>query len=294
MMKWEIIRLCEEFAGIARRDVPFATCTSIGVGGRIPVALYPKTLSQFVKSVVFCERKKIPFIVLGNGTNVLPPSKVESAIVFTKNLTQTGFDGRIFCECGVQASVWLKDCENRGLSGAEFLQGIPTSIGGALYMNAGAQGRYMQDIVESVVVYRNGRIWTLHKSECEYSYKNSVFMKEKMLVLGGFFRLQKATSEKVAENRKAVRERRAHLPKGKSMGCVFKNPTEGTAGELIERAGLKGLRVGGAFVSEQHANFIINDGTAVSEEVASLIQIVKRAVLEKFGVLLQEEIQYLK
>lgn len=113
------------------------------------------------------------------------------------------------------------------------------------------------------------------------------------VILGGTLRLQKSDVRSIAENTRYYREKRRRLPTGKSLGCIFKNPSEGSAGEWIERAGLKGLRVGGAKVSELHANFIINDANATTREIRTLIELVKNAVFSRCGIVLEEEIQYI-
>ena len=159
-------------------------------------------------------------------------------------------------------------------------------------MNAGVSGRYFAEIVRSVIVYENGGLKTYPKEECGYSYKNSRFM-QGGLILAVVLNLENATPETVSQNVRAYANRRAKLPAGKSMGCVFKNPDGISAGALIERAGLKGMRVGGAVVSTEHANFIINEGGATVADVQTLIQAVKVEVLRNSGVTLIEEIERL-
>jgi UDP-N-acetylmuramate dehydrogenase len=143
-------------------------------------------------------------------------------------------------------------------------------------------------------VYRDGQILDLAVSDCEYAYKQSVFMHTDDVILGGTLRLTPSTPQTVKEEISGWLEKRAHLPKGKSMGCVFKNPTGFTAGALIDGAGLKGLRIGGAMVSTQHANFIINDNHATAREIHTLIGQMKERVFQRYGIALEEEIRYLQ
>ncbi|MBP3433868.1 MAG: hypothetical protein J6K50_01205, partial [Clostridia bacterium] len=173
-------------------------------------------------------------------------------------------------------------------------EGIPCTLGGALYMNAGVGGAYIGDIVESVTVLRSGQILTLPKAECGYAYKKSVFMQNDDLIVGAALRLTEASETEIEERTAYYAAKRAHLPKGKSMGCVFKNPEGLVAGKLVEGAGLKGFRVGGARVSEKHANFILNDKNATSAQIRSLIGIVKNAVFAQYKIRLEEEIRYLE
>ena len=180
-----------------------------------------------------------------------------------------------------------------GLGGVEFLAGIPCTLGGILFMNGGAGGQYIADCVESVRVYRDGQVTDLPMSACGYAYKQSIFMRTGDVILGGKLRLKHSAPNAVQEEIKRWLLKRAHLPKGKSMGCVFKNPQGYTAGKLIEEAGLKGQRVGGAKVSEQHANFILNDRGATANDIHTLIALIKDTVWQRYSVRLEEEIRYL-
>ena len=270
--------------------------SSIGSGGYAPVAYYPKTVNELTELVNALETQRIPFTVLGNLTNVLPSDgESQTQIISTKLLTdieQT--ENGIYALAGVKSGALLKACKLWGLSGVEFLEGIPCTLGGALYMNAGVSGNYIASVVESVSILRAGKLIVLEKNDCEYAYKSSVFMRKNDVIVGARLKLQKTSAETVCENVLRYREKRAHLPKGKSMGCVFKNPENAIAGKLIEGAGLKGLRVGGAVVSSAHANFIINDGNATSEQIKTLIQLMKNAVFAQYKIRLEEEIRYLR
>jgi UDP-N-acetylmuramate dehydrogenase len=193
---------------------------------------------------------------------------------------------------GVSSGELLRACKKHGKLGAEFLAGIPCTVGGAAYMNAGVGGRYFSEIVRSVIVYEDGCLRTYPKEECGYAYKRSRFMSGGV-ILGVVLELKDGSPRLVQEEMERWQQRRAHLPKGRSMGCVFKNPEGEVAGKLIEGAGLKGLRIGGAVVSEQHANFIMNDKNATTSDVRSLIVKIQQAVYQKYGVRLKEEIEYL-
>lgn len=287
--------LQEEKIGIAY-EAPFLTArhASIGVGGLAPIAFYPSGVAEAIGILSRLEKKNIPYRVLGNMTNVLPPDQgIEEAYVITRRMRKMDVGEKLFAEAGVMSGALVHACMGHGLGGVEFLVGIPCTVGGAAFMNAGVQGRYMNDVLESVLVYESGEVKTLPVSECGYAYKESVFMHGKKVILGATFRLKKTGAKSVAEKRAEYLRRRANLPVGKSMGCVFKNPSGQSAGKLIEGAGLKGLRLGGAYVSEQHANFIINGGGATASEIEKLIQVIKNAVRAQYGIELEEEIRYL-
>ena len=160
-------------------------------------------------------------------------------------------------------------------------------------MNAGVRGKYFAEVVESVLCYYGGEIIILSLSECEYAYKSSIFMRQPISILGVNFRLSDCDKETARRERAKYLANRKHLPKGKSMGCIFKNPVNQTAGKLIENAGFKGLRVGGAVVAQEHANFIINDKRATASEIKNLILLMKNAVKTQYKITLEEEIRYL-
>ena len=236
----------------------------------------------------------VSYYVLGNMSNVLPSDAgTERAIVRLRKLNGIFCSNGVFAYAGASSAAFLRACKNAGVSGGEFLYGIPCTIGGALYMNAGANGKYISEIVESVLVCRDGELRLLSLSECNYAYKQSVFMENQDVIVGGSFRLEKASSDEIERKIGYYAQKRAHLPKGKSMGCTFKNPVGAYAGDLIERCGLKGFQIGGAKISETHANFILNENNATSKDVREIIEKIKASVKEKFGVELQEEIRYL-
>ena len=273
----------------------FSKNSTIGVGGSSPLVVFPNNLSKAVELLDFLRKENLPFYPLGNLSNVLPTDGVSKRLVFsTKKLNAVFHEKGLFVEAGVTSGALLSFCKQRALTGAEFLFGIPCTLGGALYMNAGVGGAYIGDIVESVTVLRSGQILTLPKAECGYAYKKSVFMQNDDLIVGATLRLTEASETEIEERTAYYAAKRAHLPKGKSMGCVFKNPEGLVAGKLVEGAGLKGFRVGGARVSEKHANFILNDKNATSAQIRSLIGIVKNAVFAQYKIRLEEEIRYLE
>ncbi len=273
----------------------FSAKSTVGCGGNAKIAFYPNSVEQLIALIARLQKEGIDYCVVGNLSNVLPPDgEYDGAIVRLKRLNQVRFDeGKTFAYAGVLSGAFLREIHKNGRMGAEFLWGIPCTLGGALYMNAGADGKYISEIVESVLVLRDGEQLLLPKSACEYRYKKSIFMKNGDVILGGYFRLKSAEREEIFSEEAHYRERRKHLPQGKSMGCVFKNPEGDFAGRLIERSGLKGFRIGGAKISEEHANFIINDRGATAEDIRSLITLAKNAVSAQYGVNLEEEIRYI-
>ena len=291
----EVFDFAEYSRFCLQKPFDFSKNSSIGCGGFATLVFYPNNVSEWIEIIKQLQRDGIPYYVLGNLTNVLPPDGVSKrVIVSAKRVDGIVMGDNVFVYAGVSSGELLRACRREQRSGVEFLSGIPCTLGGALYMNAGAGGKYISDVVENVVVFREGKKRVLSLKDCEYGYKYSVFMRNEDVILGATLRLEKSNAEKIEEEEKNYLSRRKSLPKGKSMGCVFKNPQGLYAGDLIERSGLKGLRVGGAKISNEHANFIINEGYATSMDIKSLIALVKNAVKSQYGVCLEEEIRYLE
>ena len=294
----------EEFALFFKRQFPdllsecpynAAKCCTVGCGGRYAGAVYPRSFTEMIAVVDFCQENGIRYYVLGCGSNVLPlDGENQPLLIFTRYLVGGSFGKDPLVYAGVTVGAFLKDCEKHGRSGGEFLAGIPATIGGAAFMNAGVRDRRFDEIVKNVIVYDKGELRSYPKADCGYSYKRSRFMEEGGVIFAVIFDLEETTSEIVADRKREYLQKREWLPKGRSMGCVFKNPDGDSAGRLIEGAGLKGLRNGGAVVSETHANFIINDNNATAKDIIALIGLIKNAVYAQYGIALEEEIRRLE
>ncbi len=274
----------------------FSANGTMGVGGVAPIALFPQNEQEMLQILSILTERNIPFITIGNLSNTLAAEgKIDRVVVCTKQMRLCRVNGEYaYAESGVTSGRLLHRCIDAGLTGAEFLSGIPCTLGGAVYMNAGVSGTYLSSIVESVRVYRKGKLLTIPKQDCQFSYKDSLFMHNNDVILGVTLRLQKTTPMQVREQIARYRAKRTHLPSGKSLGCIFKNPNGKIAGQLIENAGLKGMRIGGAVVSNEHANFIINEQSATAQDIRTLIQMMKSAVYAQYKITLEEEIRYLE
>ena len=275
------------------QDCPFektwslAKHSTIGCGGFAKIAYFPQSIDSLTAVLKRAIAQNVPYYVVGNMSNVLPAGGISKRVfICTKEVKETDIY-RGFFGTGVTGAALLKACKTAGKSGAEFLEGIPCTLGGALYMNAGVAGAYMQDIVDRVLIFDGETIRELSIADCEYAYKSSIFMRRHWTILGAWLRLHETDEAGIDERLRFYKKRRVHLPKGKSMGCVFKNPDGRSAGQWIENAGLKGLRLGGATVSAVHANFILNDDCATSEQVKTLISVVKNTVLAQYKIDLQ-------
>lgn len=276
------------------RPFDFSKNTTYGLGGNAPVCYYPKNIPQAVAVYRFLENAGTDYVTVGCGSNILASdAPYRGAVVSTRALRGIvrPDDHTLFCLAGTTVSQLLGYCKRNLIGGLEYLYGIPATIGGITFMNGGAGNIYINSNVIAVKVF-NGKLANLSNKNCNFSYKHSTMRDINSPILGVFLSVQANNRQWIDERIDHYKSARAHLPKGKSCGCVFKNPKGVSAGKLIEGAGLKGARVGGAVVSQSHANFILNQN-ATSEDVARLIAYVKRCVFEKFGIALEEEVVYI-
>lgn len=283
-------------------DVPFESDyslkrhTTVGIGG-YACAFFPQTVRQLRAVLRACEKYRVRYYPLGGGSNVLPCDGEFGGVI----LSMDSFDhvaveeDRVTAESGVSVGKLLSVCRQRGLSGLEFLTGIPAKVGGLVFMNAGTADGHMSDAVECVTFLQGNKIKLYSREECKFSYKDSVFQRQRGVILSVRFRLCVASPREVSQRIANCAEKRKNLPKGRSMGCIFKNPAPAvSAGKLIEECGCKGMREGGAAVSAEHANFIVNEGGATAADFYALIKRIKEEVYAETGILLKEEVQYIK
>lgn len=272
----------------------FAKNTTYGLGGEAASAYYPRNLVEAEAVYAYLESENIPFVTLGNGSNVLASSKpFNGAVVCLKKLKGIVRCSRevIFALAGTSTSDLIKYCKEKSLGGLEYLYGIPATVGGIAFMNGGACGKYLQSNVVAVKIYK-GKIDNLPVKKCNFGYKYSTMQDINTPIFGVYLSVLPNSRELIDKKLLRVKAARAHLPKGRSCGCVFKNGEDYSAGKIIDDAGLKGVRIGGAFVSHKHANFIISDG-GTAEDVASLVKFVKSVVFVRYGIELKEELRYI-
>lgn len=272
------------------REFSFSRHTTIGCGGVAELSVSPAE-EECAGLLSFFKSEKIPYCFLGAGANVLPAEgRYHGAVVLFRNMNRIQTDGdHVFAQAGVTGGVLCRFAQIHGFGGYEPLTGIPMTVGGATVMNAGVAEGHIADLIERVYAVENGKTKIFDFQDCRFAEKESVFQSG-IAVTGVQLRALHCDRDLIGEKTDAFRRRRKELPVGKSMGCVFVNPKGLSAGKIIDECGLKGLRVGGARVSEIHANFILND-KGTSDDVARLISLVKTAVKEKTGILLREEIR---
>ena len=277
-------------------DAPMRQFTSMKVGGSADSLFFPRNVDELKKVVRYARRKKIPLLVLGKGTNLVVRDKgVRGWVVnLTQGMKKIRMDGEIVeAEAGLPLQRLVQFSIQKGLTGLEPFSGIPGTVGGGVAMNAGAWGAELKDVLLSVTLMReDGEIVKRSRSRLRFSYRGLV-IPSSWIILKGRFRLKKGKREKILERVKSYSEiRKKKQPLDyPSAGSIFKNPKEGAAGKWIEEAGLKGVRIGQAMVSDRHANFIINLGRAKAEEVIRLMEIVEKKVYEEKGISLEREVK---
>ncbi len=274
--------------------------TSIGVGGRIDALVFPDDAGDIMKGVAFLRTNRIPFLPVGNWTNLIVRDKGYRGALLSlarmQGLRQSDSgDGsvRLEAEAGLPLSELVGASVREALTGAEFCAGIPGSVGGAVRMNAGAYGGEIKDICASVRLLNPGEeIRTVQRDLLNFSYRN-LDLPAETIIIGAAFFLQRGERAKIAGRvREIIAQRREKHPlEFRNAGSIFKNPRAIPAGRLIEDAGLKGMRIGGAQVSEKHGNFIVNRGEATAEEIISLIDLIQKRVFEITGYALETEVR---
>ena len=277
---------------------PLSKHTSFRIGGNAEVMAFPKNQEQLRKLLIESAVLDIKPAILGAGTNVLAPDAGIPGIVICLKDALDGIElldgNRIRCMAGVTMTRAAVYAANNGLASMEFAHGIPGTIGGGVYMNAGAYDGEISQICECVhVMNRHGDIRTLYKGELEFSYRNSVLIKSDDIIISAEFQLQPGNTCDIRKKMKDLMAKRTasqplDMP---SAGSTFKRPAGYYAAALIEQAGLKGLRVGDAEVSQKHAGFIVNCGNASAKDVKSLIQQVIDRIYNNVGVILEPEIR---
>lgn len=276
-------------------DEPMKRHTTFGTGGNVKAAVTPLNTEQLKKVLKLLGNEAV---VLGNGSNVLfKDGDTDGIVVITKQISRMFIkDGGIFAEAGAMMSALAAFALEKSFAGMEFMSGIPGTVGGGIYMNAGAYGGTIEDVVEYVCcITPEGEEEIFYKKDLNLGYRHSVFMENSYIITGAFFTPVKGDKEEIAEKMNEFnRRRREKQPlEYRSAGSTFKRPVGYFAGKLIEDSGLKGYRVGDAQVSEKHAGFVINRGNATANDIISVINHCKETVKEKFGVELETEIKIL-
>ena len=277
---------------ITRHNEPLAKYSSFRTGGKAANIIFPESTEEFVTAL----RENPGAAVLGNLSNTLVlDGGLDGTVIITTKLNSVSVNGNtVTAAAGASLTSVAVAARDASLAGCEFLYGIPGTVGGGVFMNAGAYGGEIADIIENAVVFTpDGKVTTLSKDDLDLGYRTSKLQSTRYILLSAAFSLQSGNKEVISSAMDDLMNRRMTTqPLDKpSCGSTFKRPAGNFAGKLISDCGLKGMSVGGAQVSEKHAGFIVNSGGATSRDILDLVQLVKKTVFEKTGVLLEEEIR---
>ena len=286
---------------IVRYDEPLKNHTTFKIGGNCIALIEPREVSDIVEAIKICRENNIKFFVIGNGSNLLVPDEGYNGVIIKlkSEFSMIKVEGEsLIVKSGAKLSEVYPVAYENSLTGFEFASGIPGTIGGAIYMNAGAYGGEMKDIVESVEVLDldNFELKELKNEDLDFSYRKSIIQRKNYIVTSIKLKLKKGNKEEINAVYEDLRDRRNSkqpLNFG-SAGSTFKRPEGHFASKLIEDAGLKGYHINDAWVSEKHSGFVVNKGNASYKEVMELIEYVQNVVFEKFGVKLETEVRILK
>jgi UDP-N-acetylmuramate dehydrogenase len=281
---------------IVETDYPLAKRTWYGLGGAADYFIRPKTLKQLKEVVRRCKKNRIPIYVMGFGSNLLiSDNGLRGAVIKleAEQFTQIEFDGtEVTAWAGAELSKLVLTCVEKGLSGIEALTGIPGSVGGAVKMNAGGNFGDFGSTVQTVTLMDgDGNIYEKSKPELVFDYRRTNITAK--FILSAKLQLNESDPEQIMRTVKEIwiYKKNNQPLNTKNSGCIFKNPHGGSAGALIDRAGLKGFQIGGAVVSEKHANFIIAKKGCKSTDVMKLIDTIKQKIKEQFNTELELEVE---
>jgi UDP-N-acetylmuramate dehydrogenase len=275
-------------------DKPLKPFSTFGIGGPARLFLEVQNVETLQAVLKHCHVEKLPFFVLGKGSNCLFDDRGFDGVVILNKIGFCEWNGPVVhVGAGYSFSLLGTQTARKGWEGLEFASGIPGSVGGAIYMNAGANGtQTCETLLEVAFVDECGELEILKREQIAFSYRHSAFQERKGAIAGGKFSLRPCVEARKNQLKIIDYRTRTQPYSDKSAGCVFRNPAKHSAGALIQQCGLKGKKIGGAEVSTLHANFIVNKGGATSQDVLSLATEVKSAVKEQTGIELEMEIRY--
>lgn len=271
--------------------------TTFKIGGPADIMVLPEDENQIIRIIEFANENKIPFTILGNGSNILVSDKGIRGIIIkiADNFSKSSIeDNYVNAQSGIKLTALSRQILEAGLTGFEFASGIPGTIGGGVYMNAGAYDSEMKNIVKNVrVIDKTGKIFELGNQDMEFGYRKSRAMENEYIVISVCLELKKESKEKIkAKIDDFTQKRVTKQPVSEfSAGSTFKRPPGNFAGKLIEDTGLRGYTHGEAKVSEKHCGFVINKGNATFEEMIIFIEEIKNRVYENTGIMLEEEVR---
>ena len=294
-----MIDLYKELEALAEveENIPLSKMTTLRIGGVARYVVYPENTLSLQGVMNKLNQNHIPYKVIGKGSNLLCSDEPYDGVIIRldRYLCNAYFDNEhLVAEAGCSIIALSYEAMKNELSGLEFASGIPGTVGGVTFMNAGAYKSSMADVIDSVSVYHDGKIEWIQNADCGFSYRTSIFQKHPdWIILAVKMTLQKGDQKEIRELMDSRRERRMNSqPLDKhSAGSIFRNPEEIPAWKLIEGAGFRGKRIGDAVVSEKHVNFIVNENHASAKDFITLVTDVQKAVKDKYDIDLYMEVE---
>lgn len=284
--------------GDVERNEPLSKHTTFRIGGNASYFIYPKNEICFMRILELLKEAGLPYKIFGKGSNLLcSDDDYEGAVIcLDRYMTEFYFeeDGTCVAQAGCSIILLAHEAMKRSFTGLEFASGIPGTFGGAMYMNAGAYKSSISDILQSVFILKDDTCVWIDQSELEYSYRHSRFQQEDdWIILGGRIKLTSGDQKEIRDLMDSRRKRRMESqPLNKPCaGSMFRNPKEAQAWELIEKIGYRGKRIGGAMVSEKHANFIVNEEQATAQDIAMLVDEIAKKVKAEYDIDLHTEVE---
>ena len=277
--------------------ISLAPYTTFKIGGPAKFFVVVKNEEEMIDALKWAKENNQPYFILGHGANILVSDKGFDGLVIKNEMKRLEIrDEEILADSGVVLADLIGQYASKGLSGLEFLAGVPSTLGGAIFGNAGSPEEAIGNFITHVrVLDKELKVKELSKEDCGFAYRQSVFQNNDYIILSAALKLEKGNTEKIIESIKNLMLKKKEMQdlEHPSAGCVFKNPEGYSAGQLIDELDLKGKKIGQAQISEKHANYIINLGGATADQVVQLICYIKQQVRDKKGVLLCEEIKYI-
>lgn len=279
-------------------DVPLSKHTTFRIGGKCKYFIYPKNEMSLLRIIELCKENNVAYRVFGKGSNLLCSDEDYDGVIICLdryfNEIQIENDGHIYAQAGVSLILLAHEAMKASLSGLEFASGIPATLGGAIYMNAGAYKSNMANIIQKVYVLKDDSCVWMNVNELDYSYRHSIFHENRdWIILGADIKLEQGVQSEIKALMDSRRGRRmSSQPLNKpSAGSIFRNPETYPAWQLIEEIGYRGKQLGGAKVSEKHANFIVNEDNAKAVDVDNLVKEIQEEVRKKYQIEMKMEVE---
>ncbi len=279
-------------------NINISNYTTFGVGGIGKLLVYPNNIESLDLLIKLIKKYNLEYKIIGNGSNLVFSSKIYNKILIKLDrMDKYDINGdEVVVGAGVSLMKLSREVADYGLSGLEFASGIPGTVGGAIFQNAGAYNSDMSHIIKSVTVYENGKFKEYTNSDCNFSYRSSIFKnKTNLIIIKCILKLNKGNKEEIKNTIKERCEQRIKSQpiEYKTAGSVFKNPPNYSSWKLISDLGLKGYKIGGSSISMKHANFIINENHATGEDIKKLVEYIQAEVYKKYNIKLECEQEFI-